>query len=50
MSFLGTIESPYDTPWNEDGSSQHKLHGKRYQYIRDDHHHNPSNTSGNPNG
>ncbi len=50
VSFLGTIESPYDTPWGEDGESQPKLHGKRYQYIRDDHHHNPKNRPENPEG
>lgn len=50
VSFLGTIESPYDTPWGHDGESQPKLHGKRYQFIRDDHHHNPKNRPENPEG
>lgn len=50
VSFLGTIESAYDTPWGHDGKSQPKLHGKRYQYIRDDHHHNPKNRPENPTG
>ncbi len=51
VSFLGTIESPYDTPWGHNGESQPKLHGKHYHYLRDDHHHNPDdNRDGNPNG
>ncbi len=50
VSFLGTIESEYDTPWGEEGENQPKLHGKRYQYIRDDHHHNPENRPENPSG
>ncbi len=50
VSFLGLVESEYDTPWQEDGNSQPKLHGKRYQFIRDDHHHSPESRSGNPQG
>jgi hypothetical protein len=50
VSFLGMIESPYDTPWQEDGSGQPKLHGKRYLFIRDDHHHDPESREGNPEG
>ncbi|NQT77886.1 MAG: cytochrome C [Bacteroidetes bacterium] len=50
VSFLGLIESPYDTPWQADGSGQPKLHGKRYQFVRDDHHHSPESRDGNPYG
>jgi len=50
VSFLGLIESEFDTPWQEDGSSQPKLHGKNYQFIRDDHHHSPESREGNPYG
>ncbi|RLD80724.1 MAG: cytochrome C [Bacteroidetes bacterium] len=50
VSFLGLIESEYDTPWQEDGSSQPKLHGKNYQFIRDDHHHSPESRAENPRG
>lgn len=50
VSFLGLIESPYDTPWQEDGSSQPQLHGKRYQHISDDHHHSPESRKGNLRG
>jgi len=50
VSFLGMIESPYDTPWREDGSSQPRLHGKRYLFIRDDHHHDAESREGNPEG
>ncbi len=50
VSYLGLMESSYDTPWNEDGSSQTKLHGKRYHYIKDDAHHNIKSREGNPEG
>lgn len=50
VSFLGMIESPYDTPWQEDGTGQSKLHGKRYQYIKEDVHHRVESRDGNPNG
>jgi len=50
VSFLGMIESPYDTPWNDDGTGQYKLHGKRYLFINDDHHHDPESRDGNPEG
>ena len=50
MSYLGLMESAYDTPWNSDGSSQTKLHGKRYHYIQDDAHHNIKSRDGNPKG
>ncbi len=46
VSYLGLIESPYDTPWQADGSPQPKLHGKRYQYIKDDVHHSAKSMSG----
>ncbi|MCD4735563.1 MAG: hypothetical protein K8R53_05935, partial [Bacteroidales bacterium] len=49
VSYLGLIESAYDTPWNS-GESQSKLHGKRYHFIADDHHHNPENREENPKG
>ena len=44
------IESPYNTTWNEDGSGQNKLHGKKYAYIKDDVHHNIKSRDGNPVG
>lgn len=50
VSFLGLIESPYDTPWQDDGSGQPQLHGKRYQFVRDDHHHSPESREENPKG
>ncbi len=50
VSYLGMMESAYGTTWNDDGSDQHKLHGKRYSYIQDDAHHNPDNGDGNPKG
>ncbi len=50
VSYLGMIESAYDTPWNSDGSSEPKLHGKRYQYIKDDVHHQIKSRDGNPDG
>ena len=50
ISFLGLIESPYDTPWQENGSGQLKLHGKRYQYIKEDVHHRVESREGNPAG
>jgi len=50
VSFLGMIESSYDTPWNEDGSSQPKLHGKGYQHIKEDVHHRIESREGNPKG
>lgn len=50
VSYQGLMESPYTTTWNDDGSDQYKLHGKRYSYIRDDVHHNPDNGKNNPAG
>jgi len=50
VSFLGMMESEYDTPWNADGSPQSQLHGKRYQYIKGDHHHSKESREGNPEG
>ncbi len=50
VSYLGIIESPYDTPWQSDGSSQPKLHGKRYQYIEDDVHHRVTSIDGKEGG
>jgi len=50
VSFLGMIESAYDTPWDSEGNGQPKLHGKRYQFIRDDAHHSIESRKGNPEG
>jgi hypothetical protein len=50
VSFLGMIESSYDTPWNEEGEGQPKLHGKMYQFIKDDVHHSVESRPGNPTG
>ena len=50
VSFLGMIESAYDTPWTEDGKGQPKLHGKRYHFIKDDVHHQVKSREGNPTG
>ncbi len=50
VSYLGMVESPYDTPWDDQGDSQSKLHGKRYAYIGEDHHHSPETRPENPDG
>ncbi|MCD4732070.1 MAG: hypothetical protein K8R74_15795 [Bacteroidales bacterium] len=50
VSFLGMIESSYDTPWNDEGNGQPKLHGKMYQIIKDDVHHSVESRPGNPTG
>ncbi len=50
VSYLGMIESAYTTPWNDDGTDQYKVHGKRYNYIQDDAHHNTESRDGNPVG
>lgn len=50
VSYLGLIESPYDTPWQADGSSQPKMHGKQYQYIEDDVHHRAIGLDGKESG
>ena len=50
VSYLGLIESPYDTPWQADGSPQPKMHGKRYQYIEDDVHHRAKSIEGEESG
>ena len=50
MSYTGLMESAYNTSWNEDGSPQHKLHGKNYHYIQEDVHHRIESREGNPLG
>ena len=50
VSYTGIAESAYDTPWNEDGSGQYKLHGKRYHSIKDDVHHQIDTINGQPKG
>ena len=50
VSYLGLIESPYDTPWQADGSPQPKMHGKQYQYIEDDAHHRATDMNGEESG
>lgn len=50
VSFLGIMESPYGTPWNDDGSPQQKLHGKNYAFISADAHHSVESRPGNPAG
>ncbi len=50
VSYTGIAEAAYDTPWNEDGSGQYKLHGKRYHSIKDDVHHQIDSRTGNPMG
>ena len=50
VSYLGLIESPYDTPWQADGFPQPKMHGKRYQYIEDDAHHRATSIDGEEGG
>ncbi len=50
VSFLGMMETPYTTNWNDDGSTQTKLHGKRYHFIQDDAHHSKKSRKGNPSG
>jgi hypothetical protein len=50
VSFLGIMESAYNSPWTEEGNPQRKLHGKNYQYIREDAHHSLESREGNPKG
>lgn len=50
VSYQGLMEFPYGTPFNNAGKKQPKLHTKRYLFIQDDHHHNPKNRDGNPEG
>ncbi len=50
VSFLGMIESAYDTPWQKNGNGQPKLHGKNYHYIKEDFHHSRKSREGNPEG
>jgi hypothetical protein len=50
VSFHGMIESPYEAPFTSDGSGQNKLHGKKYSFIREDHHHSQESREGNPEG
>ena len=50
VSYLGIMESPYDTPFGKDGKKQPKLHGKYYNFIQDDVHHNIKSRDGNPKG
>ncbi len=50
VSFLGMVETEFNTPWNADGSDQPKLHGKRYQYVQEDVHHRINSRDGNPKG
>ena len=38
VSYQGLMESGYGSPWNEDGSAQKKLHGKRYLHLKSDIH------------
>ena len=37
-SFVGIMESPYQSPWRKDGTAQAKLHKKRYFHIGADVH------------
>jgi len=50
VSFLGMVETEFNTPWSGDGSNQPKLHGKRYQYVQEDVHHRIESRNGNPQG
>jgi hypothetical protein len=50
VSFQGLMEFPYGSPFNSAGKKQPKMHTKQYLYIQDDHHHNPKNREGNPEG
>jgi hypothetical protein len=50
VSYQGLMESPYGTPYDEDGEPQPKLHTKRYTFVRDDHHHSVDNRKENPAG
>jgi decaheme cytochrome c component MtrC/MtrF-like protein len=51
VSYLGMVESEYNTPYTPtpDGG-QPRLHGKRYQFIKDDAHHSMESRPGNPKG
>ena len=50
VSYLGIMESPYNTPFGKDGKPQPKLHGKYYNFIQDDVHHQIESRDGNPLG
>ncbi|MBM9514411.1 hypothetical protein [Desulfogranum marinum] len=50
VSFQGLMESPYGSPYNEQGNKQPKLHTKRYLFIADDLHHQQASRKGNPQG
>jgi len=50
VSFLGIVESAFNTPWDSLGKSQPKLHGKLYQFVQSDHHHTIESRDGNPEG
>ncbi len=38
VSFQGLMETPYASPWTEDGGPQQKLHGKHYMKLHEDLH------------
>jgi hypothetical protein len=50
VSFQGLMEFPYGSPFTEKGEKQPDLHGKFYQFIKDDVHHQLKSREGNPEG
>jgi len=50
VSFQGLMEFPYGSPFTTDGQKQPQLHGKFYQFIKDDAHHQVRSREGNPEG
>jgi hypothetical protein len=48
VSFQGLMEFPYGSPFTESGEKQPELHGKFYQFIKDDAHHDLKSREGNP--
>lgn len=50
VSFQGLMEFPYGSPFAADGQKQPRLHGKFYQFIKDDAHHQIKSREGNPEG
>lgn len=50
VSYQGIMEFPYGSPYNEKGEKQPPLHTKKYQFIKDDLHHQMASRPGNPEG
>ena len=51
VTYQGLMEFPYGTPFTDEGSTQPKLHTKKYLFISDDLHHQiDQSRKGNPKG